>query len=186
MAFLVGQPARSDRFSHWTPLSIADLMPRPRVRSTAVYTGDVNGVSPTGERSWPTPRQLVAARLLLVSDGGRELPRRRSYPVSAGAGRCRLSSTVRAARACSWCPVPARAHPFVSERLARSHSEVAYDWFRVCRPHRGGSSPCSVPLLPPDPARSGYRAAGCGEDRCGQLVARHPLPIVSGRRRVGA
>ena len=76
---------------------------------------------------------------------GLELPRRRSYPVSAGAGRCRLSSTVRAARACSWCSVPARAHPFVSEWLARSRSEGDHDWVRACRRHRDGSSPCSVP-----------------------------------------
>ena len=39
--------------------------------------------------------------LVRVSEGGLELSRRRSCPVSAGAGRCRLSCTVRAGRACS-------------------------------------------------------------------------------------
>ena len=129
---------------------------------------------------------LILANKLIKAvhrvEGGRELPRHRSSPVSAGAGRCGLSSTVMAVRACSWRSVPARARPFVSEWLARSHSKGAHDWVRVCRPHRGGSSPCSVPLLSPDRARSGCRAAGCGE-YCGQLVARHPLPIATRGRR---
>jgi hypothetical protein len=58
--------------------------------------------------------------IVSVSEGGLELPRRRCHPVSAGAGRCRLSSAVIAVRVGSWCPVSARARPFVSKWLARS------------------------------------------------------------------
>jgi hypothetical protein len=74
-------------------------------------------------------------------------PGRRSYPVSAGAARCRLSSTVVAVRVRSWCSVPARANPFVSEWLARSRSEGDHD-----RPP--GLGPADVTVMGRRAARS--------------------------------
>jgi hypothetical protein len=161
-----GSPAGRRPRLTMTRSSSSNIAPYIRATPVNVYIALASG--------YGRPRSRPRVR------GGRELPRRRSYPVSAGACRCRLSSTVVAVRACSWCSVPARARPFVSEWLARSRSKGDHDW----------DAPAEVTVMGRRPARS----RSCGLTGPPQRVSggrvvvatgatwspRHPLPIALG------
>ncbi len=142
-------------------LWITRVPPRRARPSAAPRSSSRRAASGSAVRCRPAGRSGVSANTVAVGPSlaaggpsaadefdrllgvGLELPRRRSCPVSAGAGRCRLSSTVRAARACSWCPVPARVRPFVSERLARPHNEVLTTGFAAADLAVGRRPACS-------------------------------------------